>query len=441
MKYFLLIISFSMSAFIMNAQEIQKSKQIYEFLKNGQGDSVYAKCNTTVKSMISAQQLSNIFSTMENQAGKLRGEKNFVKRETGGQTFYSSDLDFERMPLRFLLSYDKGGLISTLRFVPVPATEEESQPSVDEGQENDPAVGSKVVVVRTGDFSMTGIYAYPKKTPAPYPVVILVHGSGPHDRNETIGPNKPFEDIARGLAENGIASIRYDKRTYLYGAQSIHPGDSLTTDVEVCQDALSAIRVATQEPSADKSRIFLAGHSLGAMMAPRIALRSSLLKGIILISGPARKLEDVILDQVNYLSAGNPSKATQEQIAALKRQTENIKKLDTKYFNSKIASPLNLPLSYWRDLNRYDQVKTAQNLNIPILILQGGRDYQVTPEDFHLWENALKEKKNVVFKFYPTLNHLYMEGKGKAQPEEYNKAGHFSPLVIKDMADWIKSCR
>ena len=73
-----------------------------------------------------------------------------------------------------------------------------------------------------------------------------------------------------------------------------------------------------------------------------------------------------------------------------------------------------------------------------MLILQGGRDYQVTMKDFQGWKDALSSQKDVEFRYYPDLNHLLIAGKGKSTPAEYMKIGHVAKCVIDDIANWIK---
>ncbi|MGH7583941.1 MAG: alpha/beta hydrolase family protein, partial [Gemmatimonadales bacterium] len=120
----------------------------------------------------------------------------------------------------------------------------------------------------------------------PFPIVVLVHGSGANDRDETIGPNKPFRDLAWGLAERGIAVLRYDKRGYVRPAW--FAGRNFTVDDETVQDALSALTLARALPEADSTSSFLLGHSLGAIMAPRIAKADGKVAGLIIMAGATR---------------------------------------------------------------------------------------------------------------------------------------------------------
>lgn len=88
---------------------------------------------------------------------------------------------------------------------------------------------------------------------------------------------------------------------------------------------------------------------------------------------------------------------------------------------------------------RYSDTATAQNLNIPMLILQGERDYQVTMDDYRTWREAVGSRQGVVMKSYPSLNHLFMAGKGGSMPEEYQTPGHVAEEVMDDIANFVLS--
>jgi hypothetical protein len=267
------------------------------------------------------------------------------------------------------------------------------------------------------------------------PAVILVHGSGPNDRDETIGPNKPFKDLAWGLASQGIIVLRYDKRTYTY-QQELESDTNLTPKEEVVDDALQAISFLETNTSINVSDIYVLGHSLGAMLAPQIASRSSVLAGIILLAAPARPLEDLILNQTIYLANldGSISENESISIAYITQQVEDIK---TENFTDKPI--LGAYKDYWEYLAHYNQVSVAQNLSIPMLFLQGKRDYQVSYEyDFLPWQEALSTHPHVTFISNNTLNHLFISGEGQPSNTEYFTEGHVASAVIDNIATWIK---
>jgi hypothetical protein len=99
--------------------------------------------------------------------------------------------------------------------------------------------------------------------------------------------------------------------------------------------------------------------------------------------------------------------------------------------------PLGIPAAYWLDLRGYDPPAAAAGLAMPVLVLQGGRDYQVTTGDYDLWKAALGGRADADFKLYPDLNHLFMTGSGKSAPAEYEIASHVAAQVVADIATWI----
>lgn len=295
------------------------------------------------------------------------------------------------------------------------------------------------IVVGSGDWSLPGTLTLPKGD-GPFPAAVLVHGSGPHDRDETIGPNKPFRDLAWGLASQGIAVLRYEKRTHEHAARMAAVKNSLTPKEETIDDALAAVAELRKHKQIDAKRIVVVGHSLGAMVAPQIASRDPELAGLVMLSGNARPLEDLILEQITYMKSlnGEMTDKDREELEKLKKQVARVKspKLTTETPAAEL--PLGVPAAYWLALRAYDQTATASRLKQPMLIVQGERDYQVTMDDFKAWKKALASHRNVSFRSYPKLNHLFMEGEGKAKPDEYSKAGHVARQLVNDLADWIK---
>jgi dienelactone hydrolase len=267
----------------------------------------------------------------------------------------------------------------------------------------------------------------------------LVHGSGPNDRDETVGANKPFRDLAWGLAARGIAVLRYEKRTREYAAKFREHGiGHLTLQQETIDDALAAVARLRTTDGIDPNRVFVLGHSLGAMAAPRIGQADPKIAGLILMAGATRPLEDVIIEQTRYLQSlgGKPTADDGARLAKLEIEAAKIKKL-----TAADISPTNLlmgvPPAYWLDLNEHDPLVIAKPLKQPLYILQGARDYQVTTVDFDRWKEALGARPKVVFKLYPNLNHLFITGEGKSTPDEYDRPGYVAEEVVNDIAKWI----
>jgi len=266
-----------------------------------------------------------------------------------------------------------------------------------------------------------------------HPAVVLVHGSGPNDRDETLGPNKPFRDIARGLASRGVVVLRYDKRTRVHGAKMDR---NVTVEEEVILDALAALKTARANPEVDSSRVYILGHSLGGQLVPEIARRDGKVAGVIVMAGPARPLAAMMVEQFTYLGTlpQNSGPAAQAQIQAAIALVNPL--LD--HTAADTAMVLGAPASYFYDLEKRHGPTEARGLDIPVLVLQGERDYQVTMTDFELWKTGLDGRPKASFRSFPGLNHLFQPGIGKPNPIEYGVPTHVEVDVIDVLSGFIR---
>jgi len=299
------------------------------------------------------------------------------------------------------------------------------------------AFQERQVTVGSGEWALPGTLMLPDGA-GPFPVVVLVHGSGPHDRDETIGPNKPFRDLAWGLASQQVATLRYEKRTKAYAKKIASILTTFTANDETVDDAVAAVAFLRRVPEIQATQIYVLGHSFGGMMIPRIGRRDPHIAGCIIFAGNTRALDQMLLAQMSYLFSLDGTVTPAEQAQLDQANTEVAKIRDPNLSPNTPPPILGAGARYWLDLRSYRPHEEAKALAQPLLIVQGGRDYQVTSEDFHQWQSALSPRQDVTFKLYPSLNHLFMEGEGKSTPAEYAVAGHMASSVIKDMANWIK---
>ena len=177
------------------------------------------------------------------------------------------------------------------------------------------------------------------------------------------------------------------------------------------------------------------------MLAPRIAQQDPALAGLVILAAPARPLEDLVLEQTNYLSNldGTLSEEEKAGLAKVKQEVSRIKDPGLSAGGSPQDYPLGGSPAYWLDLRGYQPAEVAKTLSMPILVIQGGRDYQVLADkDFAGWETALQGKANASLKLYPALNHLLIAGEGPSTPQEYQTAGHVSQDVIESILQWIE---
>lgn len=302
------------------------------------------------------------------------------------------------------------------------------------------AVVESEVTVGAEPWLLPGTLTLPTAE-GPLPGVVLVHGSGPHDRDETIGPNKPFRDLARGLAARGVATLRYEKRTKAHRKRMAELAQTITVEEETVADAALAAALLGTRPEIASGRVYVLGHSLGGTVAPRIAAKAPGLAGLVILAGSTRPLEDLVLEQFLYisLSDGRQGKGEAEALSNLAKQVSAVKDEALKDSAPGVLKlPFGVPAGYWLDLRAYDPARAASQLDLPMLFLQGGRDYQVTAADFESWRAALRSRNNAVFVWIPNVNHLFIAGKTKSVPLEYFRSGHVDPAVIDIIAEWVK---
>jgi dienelactone hydrolase len=278
----------------------------------------------------------------------------------------------------------------------------------------------------------------------PFPGVVLVHGSGAGDRDETLGDNKPFRDIAWGLAERGVAVLRYDKRAKVGPGWFLKAG--FTVYDETIQDALSALLLLRQQPELHPGRTAVLGHSLGGMVAPRIALADPKLAGVIIMAGATRVEVPAQMErQYRYIaSVSGPDSAAVmaqwEKLAPIMERLRHLTPADS--LDTKALPGLGgTSAKYWQDLAAHDPAVMMRDVHIPALVLQGMRDYQVPPDQLDDWLKVLGPHRDLTVKRYPALTHLMIAGSGPPGPAEYAVPGHVDTQVVADIASFVRGLK
>ncbi|MFE3190170.1 serine aminopeptidase domain-containing protein [Nocardia sp. NPDC059240] len=285
----------------------------------------------------------------------------------------------------------------------------------------------------SGATAVSGTLTLPKGR-GPRPAVVLV-ASGPADRDVTVGPNKPFKDLAWGLAARGVAVVRFDKLSHTHGGSESAPGFTMVD--EYLPHALAAVELLRREPGVDPARVFVAGHSGGGKAAPRIAAADPGIAGVIILAGDTIPLTRSILRALHHIAAVQPEEDLTDILAATRKQVACTESPALSAHTPATELLFGWPASYWLDLRDYDQVATAATLNRPILLVQGGRDYQVTAEeDLPLWEAGLAGA-DVTVRVHPADDHMFFRGTGPSTPAGYLVAQHVDPVVIAELAEWV----
>jgi dienelactone hydrolase len=254
----------------------------------------------------------------------------------------------------------------------------------------------------------------------------MLAGSGPNDRDETIGPNKPFRDIAWGLAERGVATLRFDKRTFLFPKS--YKG---TLDSESIDDGVDAATFAGTLPEIDRNRVYVLGHSLGGLAAIYVGERVPV-AGIVLMATAGRPMDQVIRDQVKELMAGQDEVRQQE---TLKQQDSIMAKV-----RAGTATAVELqgqPPDVIRDMIVRDPIAELKKTKAPLLVLKGAQDAQVFQADFAALAAVAATRPGSASTLFPNLTHIFTPSDKAAGVRAIFQPGHVSPEVIDAVASWI----
>ena len=298
----------------------------------------------------------------------------------------------------------------------------------------------KTVVGPGTKYPLDGLLTLPDDLSAPVPAVVMVHGSGPSDMDEKVMKLTPFKDLAEGLARLGVASLRYNKRTFSYAREMRKR--SVTVREETIDDALLAICILKNDPRIDHDRIFILGHSMGAMLAPRIDAEGGDVRGLIMLAGTPYRLEEVVLKQ---LGRSGESRSFLKPIVGLENKIFS-KKFDGLYLMSdeeakrkKFAGSLSL--YYFKEMGRKTAADYLLENRKPVLIMQGGKDFQVlADDDFKRFKELLAGRDNTFFRLYPELDHVFVQAIYDdilKATKEYGTERHIGEDVIGDIASFI----
>ena len=402
----------------------EKATAHAQMFLDGKFDEVMAQADKKVQAQVKAEQLASVWEQVVGEAGAFKSFYSTTAITQNDAVTVVVTLEFEKTGVALTFSYDSEGKISGLWLkpaqlvTPLEATEFYAETEI-----------------KVGQYELTGILTTPKNTEN-YPVVVFVQGSGSSDYDETIGKagNKPFKQLSDALAKQGIATVRFNKRFYQKPELAT---SNPTIYEEYMDDVQAAISWAKENVSQD---VFVLGHSLGAMSAPKIAADAKgAVKGIIMLAGTTRGLEDVILQQ-NEMSIAAMDITDTQKATYLKEVKEGVDKVKSlKTDDGSLVLGINA--GYWLSLRTLDGENLMKNLEIPALVLQGEKDFQVYyDKDFLMMKEMLKDKTNITFSSYENLTHLFMPktlaGDG-IDITEYDTKNEIPAVVSDDIGIWI----
>lgn len=391
-------------------------------LQAGQGESIYQRATPEVQQALTVTQLNQIWAQLEAQAGAFITTEDFHHSNKDKYDVIDCRVCFKNLSLRCTATFDAIGRIAGLLFAP------------DAVVKNDPAAEAEAatymtereVIIAHGKISLPGTLCLPKAKEAGkrFPLVVMVHGSGPNDRDETIGPNRPFREMAHALACRGIATLRYDKRTYVYGTKVNEVGGADNYDTEVVHDAVEALKLGGTLAEINPDQVFLLGHSLGAGLVPRIISQSQVpVAGGVMWCASARALDVVLHEQIHYIAP--------------------LQGLDAAAAEAMYAQMLaTLPQAYLDFARAHRPLDEGRACASPLLVIGAGHDYQVTKTDYDLWREALPQGKGHQFLWIENADHCLRETTEMATPNSYMQYLPLNEKGVEGIANFVlKQCQ
>jgi uncharacterized protein len=392
-------------------------------------DALRAIANPDFQEKVTIEQLEQVITDMESRAGALQRHKFFSGEFNRSYANVVHRLYFKKDSIGLRLVVDSLNFVGGMWIEPIQKLYAFAPPPY-----ADSTRFFEETISFGGEQALPGVITVPKGK-GPFPALVLVHGSGPQDRDQTVNGNKMFRDLAWGLASKGIIVLRYDKRTKVHGPKMNLL--KLTIQEETIDDAIAALALLQKRKDVDTSRLFLVGHSLGAWAAPEIATKSGVTKGVVMLAPIARPLEVVISDQLRYIASQQDTLTEQESVKLHTELQKAAQVADETLGASRLL--LGVPASYYYDMHKRDQKTYARSLGVPIFIARGEKDYQAPQMEYVLWQDYLKDVPNVTFKTYRNCYHPFIETDAKPGPWNYTMEGHVTEELINDLTRWCTS--
>jgi triacylglycerol esterase/lipase EstA (alpha/beta hydrolase family) len=406
-----------------------KAKEVIYLLRHAKFEGFYQRLDPTMKRYLDVEKVQSIWDGLEMRYGSVQtvGEPKVILNDTMAITL--TPIQFEKKKIGLKLVFDKKALIAGM-FLEAPTPQYQPASYVDASK-----FYEYKKVLADPKFPTDAVLSIPNKG-GKFPVVIIVTGSGATDKDLTIGPNRIYKDLAWGLSNNGIAVLRYDKRTKDYAVE-MSKIKNLTVKDEYLDDLKLAIELVKSNPEIDSNQIFVLGHSEGGYLIPYFEKNLKGIAAYISFAGNYSGLADLLCMQIEYLQKDLPAN---QKAAYQDMLNKSIYARDKIQLNSPNDSlPEGLTASYLVHLNDNSPEKLNSYINKKrVLFIQGGRDYQVPPSELDKWKLAMKGNTQAEYALFPKLNHIGLEGKGISKPSEYDVPGNVPEEVVLRIVKFIK---
>ncbi|MBM7649056.1 dienelactone hydrolase [Bacillus ectoiniformans] len=421
-----------------NAEQIASSFMTAAI--NNDWKAAYHYFNEDFKKYVPEEFLPNVWAAKTGPFGKLGKQLSIKKENNSLHTHIVMTYEGEKGPAEVTLHLDKNGQIDDF-FLPFYSAPPSQYKEPD--YENKDQYSERQLTIGEGEFALPGTLTLPKGE-GPFPAVVLVHGSGPNDQDESLNSTKAFRDIAVGLANEGIAVLRYEKLTREHHIKTM-TNPKLSIKEETVDDALRAVQLLESVPEVS-DQVFVLGHSQGGYALPRIleADKEKEIDGGIVVAGPSGKFQDLMLwQQQAAIDRAKKQGLTPEQ---LKPYEDNYAfwKQQMDIINNRDYSLDNLPKDFlagypywWIELRDYLPRELAAKQTTPLFIMQGEKDLQVPASEIAGWKTALNERNNVTYKTYSNLTHLLVNYEGEPDLSEYAIPANVPQDFIQDIAKWV----
>lgn len=429
--YTLLLVLISCQLYAQEASiPVLQARRFLHLMNTGKFDSAYAMQSTDLKRQIDAQQLEVTWYNFIEAYDSLTQVEETTVTSKDSLIITETIIRFVKKGFKYRLTLNKQGQVDGLFFQNL------TLPYSPPAYVNTLAFYEVKLPVPNPHIQAEGILSLPKERKRP-PLIIILGGSGPTDKDGSVGPNKMYKDIAWALAARGFAVYRFDKRT-------VNPENRKvkleTMHDEYADDLKHIIKYFKKNQRVNPKRIFVMGHSQGGMMLPYFAKSCKGIYGFIGLAAPFHTIADLLPAQLEYLQQFHADDSIAiNQIAQLRQKAiYQQQHLYHKNINHDSLFPgLSIQFMQHMDMNKPAHLLSYLQ-HKPLLLLQGARDYQVPVQELEAWQTALRKTSPVHTHVFEKLNHQFMEGQGKPGPAEYNIPANVPEYVIDELVKWLE---
>lgn len=406
---------------------LQRAQSVLDALTNGRYSEISSQFDETMRAAVSEEAIAQGWEAILAQYGGYVGVE--TTQASSENRSVALTLAHENGSVMMTVSFNGQFLISGLLLRPASTTVAPVEKALPEG-----AAELETSLFPGSGRELRASVVLPAGHSASTPCVVLVQGSGASDMDETIGPNKPFRDLAYGLAGLGMASLRFDKISYAHPELPIE-----TVNQEYLEPVAEALRVAAEQTGS--SSIYVAGHSQGGILTPWLVDECGFTGGIVLAGTPS-PLWKMSYDQNLQVIASMPEDqrgALLAQVESERERAETIVRLTDEEARQQTAFGMNA--LYLKSMDVLDQAAIAAQTEKPFLFLWGESDFQVSRTAFDGWRQALGDGSRYTYLTYAGLNHLFMpaqEGDSLMNVQEaYARPAQVDSAVAADIAAWL----